>query len=136
MGAEDTRRRLRRASRYAAIKRESFAGADLTSVVMAQLRFDRCDFVRVDLRLATLDGCFFKFFDFSDANFRGASLRSVSFAGCDLTNADLRDCDLRSAQFGSVNTGTDTGHTTLNGANLTDADLQDAIFDKVIGLDS
>jgi uncharacterized protein YjbI with pentapeptide repeats len=98
------------------------------------LRFTRCSFVGVDLRHATLDGCWFRFCDLSGADLRGASLRGTRLFGCDLRDADLRDADLTEAKFGRVNSGRPPyGLTNVTGARLQGAILRNVHQDNVIG---
>lgn len=120
--------------RYAALRRESFDGADLASVCLRQLWFTRCSFRGADLRQATLDGCHFKLCDLREADLSGASLRGVSLAGCDLTGADLRGADLTGARLGRVLTGAPPyGLTDATAVELDGAVLRDLQLDQVIG---
>ena len=130
----DVRRRLSQATSVTRLRRESFDGADLSSVSMNRLSFDRCSFVGADLRLATLDSCFFKMCDFSRANLRGASMRDARFAGCDMRRADLRDCKLRGASLSAVNTGGDNGRTDITGVDWTGSTRDESTFEDAIDL--
>jgi len=116
---------------YGAVRGESFAGADLTSVQVKNW-FDRCDFSGADLRHATFAATF-KMCSFVGANLRGAHLRGAHFVGCDLTDADLRDADLTGASFSYVNTGSDNGRTILNGIRWDGAQLGGTTFKRVVG---
>ncbi|MGV9340126.1 pentapeptide repeat-containing protein [Streptomyces sp. NPDC003688] len=116
------------------MNREDFTGQNLASTRISQLRFTRCSFIGVDLRHATLDGCWFKFSDLSGADLRGASLREISLAGCDLRGADLRNTDLTGARLGSVNTGIPPlGLTDVTGARFDGATLRNVQAEGVIG---
>jgi uncharacterized protein YjbI with pentapeptide repeats len=103
-------------ARYGAtVRRLDLSQAALSSVSGPKsLRLDRCTFAGADLRLATLDGWFFKLCDLTGVNLRGASLRGASFAGCDLTGADLRDTDLTYVEFRSVGVGDGAIETRLD----------------------
>jgi uncharacterized protein YjbI with pentapeptide repeats len=131
--SERARERLANAPYFSGVKHESFDGADLVSVLLDRLRFDRCTLVAADMRQATLDNCWFKFCDLRSARLRGASLRFARFAGCDLRGADLRDCDLTGAHFGFVMTGAETGRTDLTSARTEGATLDGAVFEQVTG---
>jgi uncharacterized protein YjbI with pentapeptide repeats len=112
---------------------ESFVGMSLSSLHPGNRWFDRCDFSGADLRLATLDGCFFRFCRFVGANLTGASIRGATIAGCDLTEADLSNSDLTDSTFTYVNPGTPKGHTVLTGANLRNATLDGVEAERVVG---
>jgi uncharacterized protein YjbI with pentapeptide repeats len=127
------RERLAGARVYAEVTAEVFDGADLSSVCLDRVRFDRCSLVAADLRQATLDRCNFKFCDLRRAVLRGASLRFANLTGCDLREADMRDCDLTGASFGYVNTGAPNGLSDLTGAVMDGAVLTRTTFDRVNG---
>jgi uncharacterized protein YjbI with pentapeptide repeats len=112
---------------------ESFVGMSLSSLHPGSRWFDRCDFSGADLRLATLDGCFFRFCRFVGANLTGASIRGATFAGCDLTDADLGESDLTDSTFTFVNTGTPSGLTVLTRANLRNATLDGVEAEHAVG---
>jgi uncharacterized protein YjbI with pentapeptide repeats len=111
---------------------EDFVGMSLSSLHPGNRWFDRCDFSGADLRLATLDGCFFRFCRFVGANLSGASVRGATFAGCDLTDADLSNSDLTDSTLTFVNTGTPSGLTVLTGANLRNATLGGVQAERVV----
>jgi uncharacterized protein YjbI with pentapeptide repeats len=119
---------------YVTFRRVRFDGLDLSVAVSLQAWFDRCSFVGVDLRHATLDGCSLKLGDLQRADLRGASLRFARFSGSDLREADLRDCDLTGAVFGLVNTGNDANaFTDVSGARWTLSGARRATFVSVVG---
>lgn len=128
------RQRLSTARYGATIRGESFDLADLSVVALDQEWFDRCSFVDVDFRHATLVGCHFKLCDFRRAVLRGGSLRNARFAGCDFRAADLRDCDFRGATFGYVNTGDVNGLTNMTDVIWSAGVPSEASFDRVVGL--
>jgi uncharacterized protein YjbI with pentapeptide repeats len=128
------RQRLSAFRDYAVLNNEDFAGQNLVSLRVSRLRFSRCLFVGINLRHATLDGCWFKFCDLRGMDLRGASLRAVRFAGCDLRGADLRDSDLTDGRFESVNTGIPPfGLTDVTGIRFGGASLRNVQIDGVIG---
>jgi len=114
------------------LRRVDFSGADLTSASVNLVWYERCAFVRTDLRQASIEG-HFTFCDLRGATFRGADLRGSSFTGCDLTGSDLRDCDLRGVRFGRKGTGTEYVPTDLTGARLDRALVEDVELVDVIG---
>lgn len=133
MNVDDARSLLRSSTSTSTLRRLSFDGLSLPSIRLLGW-FDRCSFVGTDLRMATLDGAFFKMCDFRAAKLEGASLRGSSFGGCDLSSANLRNADLSYLHLGYVNSGDPAkGRTNLTGADLTGTTIDHLEAVRVIG---
>lgn len=95
--------------------RARLAGADLSGLLLSEIRLDGADLTDADLSDCSL----------VRANLNQARIRGGNLAGADLTSARLIHTDLTNANL----RGADMNHIKARGAVLSGADLTGAILD-------
>ena len=96
-----------------AVRKDNFAGEDLSGIDLSEL-----DLQEIDFQQTILFGALLNKANLSRANLSRANLAESDLSGANLRNAILKDADLTGAN--------------LAGADLTSAVLDDAIFEKAI----